>query len=65
MSATCCWDYINHWTFTPHHLFFDIWRVAWCLPWVGKIIFGGTNIGAEEGPAAAGVPMLGPYHLRR
>ena len=60
MSATCHWDCSHHWTFTSHPLFFDIWWVAWCLLRGGEILFGGTNIGAEESPAAAGLPMLGP-----
>ena len=29
----------------------------------GKILIGCTNIGAEEGPGAAGLPMLGPRFL--
>ena len=60
MSVTCQWDFSHHGTFTPHPLFFDIWWVAWCLPRGGKILIGCTNIGTEEGPAAAGLPMLGP-----
>ena len=60
MSVTCHWDCSHHGTFTPHPLFFDIWWVAWCLPRGGEILIGCTNIGAEEGPAAAGLPMLGP-----
>ena len=60
MIVICRWDCSHHRKFTPQSLFFDIWRVAWCLPWGSEILFGGTKIGAEEGLAAAGLPMLGP-----
>ena len=60
MSVICHWDCSLHGTFTPYPLFFDFCGVAWCLFRGGEILIGWTNIGAEEGLAAAGLPMLGP-----